>query len=436
MRSSARRWLVVLTALSVLSVQPARAQNGRLYVPHTSSTAPTTFTYRNSRGGEDNISDDAVIQIPEGAKLCVIVPGANPLLYTYTAKAEEIALKTPEGISDFLEALKKLAGGLNMAPLEAKASSDFLTYRSQIDSARTVLVAVEENKWATEAEGFPESWAQARKGLDEADRLLAAAKALYEKNATSADFMDPVGDVFHATQELLAARATAVREEWTNAEKQYNVLTQDGACVGGGAKNLKVTFSVKEKGPLPKNQTRTRYTGDIIKNITVESVSRRVIAGALGVLLGMFQGVDTFTVVNGVVQSGEESRTVLRPAALLYGRPSSTWPVWLTVGVGTGEKIKYPDLFFGLSSRIGGDASTPLVTLGAGAMWSAFATKLTGGAAVGDPLPPSIKNLSDAVGYDRRWGVGVLVSIFGLDLVGGAKDPEKKGATKPEAPKP
>jgi hypothetical protein len=352
----------------------------------------------------------------------VIVPGANPLLYTYTAKAEEIALKTPEGISDFLEALKKLAGGLNMAPLEAKASSDFLTYRSQIDSARTVLVAVEENKWATEAEGFPESWAQARKGLDEADRLLAAAKALYEKNATSADFMDPVGDVFHATQELLAARATAVREEWTNAEKQYNVLTQDGACVGGGAKNLKVTFSVKEKGPLPKNQTRTRYTGDIIKNITVESVSRRVIAGALGVLLGMFQGVDTFTVVNGVVQSGEESRTVLRPAALLYGRPSSTWPVWLTVGVGTGEKIKYPDLFFGLSSRIGGDASTPLVTLGAGAMWSAFATKLTGGAAVGDPLPPSIKNLSDAVGYDRRWGVGVLVSIFGLDLVGGAKE--------------
>lgn len=433
MRSIALRSSAVLLSLPVLWALQLAAQNGRLYVPHTSATAPTTFTYRNSKGGEDNISDEAVIQVPEGAKLCVLVPGANPLLYTYAAKAEEITLKTPEGIGDFLEALKKLAGGLK--PL-AEESGEYAEYRRHVDSAQQALVAVEERKWASEAGGFPDNWAEARKKLDDADKELAEAKTLYDKNAKTEEFQTKEAALQHATRELLAARAATVREEWTGAEKQYNLLTQDGACVGGGTKNLKITFTVKEKGPLPKNQTRTKYTGDVIKNITVETSSRRVIAGSLGGMLGLFRGIDTFTVVSSNVQSGEESRTVFRPAAFLYGRPSSSWPVWLTVGVGTGDKIKYPDLFMGLSSRIGGDATTPLVTIGVGALWSAFPTKLTSGATVGAPLPASIKNLSDAVGYDRHWGVGLHVSVFGLDLIAGAKDTEKKGAGKPETAKP
>jgi len=426
--NSKRLALLALAGSARLLLPAAAGAQAILRFEH-GGTKPTTFAYSIPSGSQGRLMDGDALKIDEGGRMCVAVDNANPLLYTYGMKTEDIALQKPAELSDFLDALKQFNTTIGALVVAAETQTPVVDkwaeYTQRLQSAGTKLARIEEQKWATEAGSFVVAWEKVKGLLDSVNADVQAAGALRAANKETFAKQDQY-DLIVLAEDYIRSAYDRVKKEWNEAKTRYEALSKGEDCTVGAESDQKVSYSIKAKTELPKGKDRVRYLGDVFTNITVHVVSRRLLATSVGALMGFFTKVDTFTVKDGLVQSGQKSQNPLRPAAFLYGRTSPAWPFWITVGIGTGEKLKYPDVFLGLTARIGGNVKTPLVSIGAGAMWSAFPTLLGNGAEVGHALPATIKNLSDALGYDRRWGLGVHLAIYGFELLPGASGNAKK----------
>lgn len=406
--------MIRIALLLTLVAGSLAAQDATVYFDHrsplTGSAGATTYvgpggdTSRHLRGYP------RLVAVPRAGRFCVQVVEGNPLLYSYTMKAETLKVEQDSALKSFVAAL-----GVLLADNRGFLPAGMPAYRGRVEALAKHLQTINMLKWRSDTTSFTVEWANEREVYQAASAENEAADKAFADNEKGAGQSDDV-------KEQWALLRVAQLSLWKEIVKLNDAFVAAGAeyarpqCVDVADRRLKATFSIAAKSKPSEKAILVRPVGDNLVSAEVEPTETSRIAVGTGLLYGNLDNVPSFSLQkDSVVAKNVGNVNVWRPSLFLMLRPWNNPYLWATAGVGTGKDLTMPDQFYGLVTRLGGDLTSHLVTFGLGAIRSAVPSDLKTGS-VGQRLPSDVPKLEDNIAYQYKWGVGVVFSLAGLEL--------------------
>ncbi len=360
------------------------------------------------------------LPVAEGGKFCIRIIHANPLLYTYASSSKELSSAQPSGLADLLAGLAPFSKAYLTASIGA-AGADGSTHtidglnKYSADVNQLLLQQTNLAKLKIESDKIPRfdstaamaaNFAATARNKD-AEATKAYGAALEEAKGSESQKM--IVENLHSLQQTTMTAIVASAEEFTAAAAH----TDDLLCTDVKDKDLHVVLGITSKHP--KGATPFRKAGDELVGVDIEPQSTTAFeVGTMG-MLSLNLPRKTFAIQNGVIAEGRDSSVDRKVGVLALGR---LWPVswlWTAIGVSKG-KDPSPDVFLGFVARSGWKLTGVHVGLGVGLMLANVPVGLGSDAKVGSALPAKVENLDKIIIRDYRPGVGVTLSLTGLQL--------------------
>lgn len=424
---------IVGLALSGASVS-ARAQVVGVRHP-TSGSAAQREWYREHRDDRNVKRSGAMdrLDVPNGGEVCVELVEPNTLLYQYSLSAKEEVTATPSSYTTFLTQLAGLIGPGGAAAAAAPRVFGILPMASPLRGARARVadletyvakvsaLAVELPKQAAtfiaSTDGGPpgalrnfaevlDSLGRITAKMDDAATEAAASRDKAKVQATDATLFSALV----ALEGIGNANLAKLKEEAQKARDAAN----KPVCRVVKDKPMRLYLSAK---PLSSDAKLRRPVGDSIHAFSADPrVTDRTSVGVGGFIVPWVSGRKAFESDKaGVVRETKNQPLDPQVATFLQVR-SGTSPFWLSVGVGTGPG-KQPSYVLGAMWRPQDIVGARMdASLGVGMVYqTGTIVGLTDSAQLDTALPVG-KTVSDVVQRSKRIGVGVMLSVSGLDL--------------------
>jgi hypothetical protein len=416
---------------------------------YTSGLCQEVRIYHGANGGTsilrpwDNIgsfgSTDSAEEIikPLHSTIDLVVMNANPFLYSYEIKLENLELtdETPD-MSILLAALNILypvaaSPGVGPAMAHPAKKSAFEKYSDNVGSLREDLIAAQSAIQQSDApEELLDVFNHANKGFNLAKKTilnLDASPGRFNSPTLKEDLDKMLASAIDANSELLEGTDDGnlkieyyklINAQLTDAVKKIKELAKsDGVIrfhVTVTDKPQSIRLIIKKKEALP-SLSRDEY--DKIIGVLTPKFKRPVLEIVPTACMAYASDIPEYSIKDNVIAERRTDNFSFKAGAMLlfnlvnfgkYGE--GAW------GIGLGYNIPKENVLesFYLGTLF---SYKNLFRVGGGVGFSEFPTGLNDGAKVGDPLPSEIKNISDVVKYEKRPAFFITFSISGLTIL-------------------
>lgn len=417
-----------LAALGLAIPAHAHAQRATVYYDHQPGTATSdgrlSYIESGDKAGERRLGEPPRLLIPKGAKACIVIEHANPLLYAYSLSAKPLSSEVPADLATIIAALGQVlstAKGAGIAPADTVAN----LYFGKVALLVEALQDMSKQKLASDTVSLDSTRTRVAALAVKAESINQDAKTILAALST-ADRADPAVILATQQQESLWERITNLRKEVQTAwEKSH-----DPVCVTINDKALGITLSVKPKLDTTSGFKAQRPTGNVAAFEATPSTSSLFEVGFGAMLSVLVDGQKQFGVTNGLVTAGPDRSPKFSPTLFASARATRSSFLWGTIGASASDK-GLTSLFLGFSSRFGVAIVGPEMSIGVGLAITRVPTGLSTGA-VGAPLPQGIDKIDAIVKTDLRAGLGIMFTLTGISPKGKEKEKAKDEGNTPQ----
>jgi len=385
------------------------------------------------RGDDSRIhrlGDPRRIDVKNGERMCVQVTEPNTLLYRYTLSATEEVSATPSGYASFLTAIGGLfgsAGGALGVASALDASRQSMLFRESqgestkpIDSYRDLVTSLaitlpnQATAMITRSDAGPPAPLINFAGvLDSLGRIIRSMDSVAD---SAAKLRDKIGPEEKLKEPLAALEAVAIKNLEKLREEYVDARTLAEKPVSTTVKDHPTRLYLSAKS-IAADAKPKRPVGDSIYAISADPrVTDRTSFSVGGFIVPWVSGRRAFeSDAQGVVRETKNQPLDPQVAAFLQVRSGAS-PFWLALGAGTGPG-KMPSYVLGAVWRPQDIVGAKMdASLGVGMVYQTGTIIGLSDPTQLDKVLPAGKSVNDVVQRSKRVGVGVMLSITGLDI--------------------
>jgi hypothetical protein len=361
------------------------------------------------------------IDVPNGGKVCVQLIEPNTLLYQYALAASEEVTETPTGYTTLLSAVGGLFSKSTGMSFSVTRASDQTRGDAENDSIyKTAVMNLYEtlpNEAATliaaSDAGPPGSLSSFGGVLDSLGRIIQQMQAAATQAAT---IRKGLGDRASSLAPFDVLEAEGVKKLATLTENVQKARENAISPVCAVVKDHPTRLHLSAKAIAPDAKPK-RAVGDSIYAVSADPrVTDRTSIGVGGFIIPWVSGRRAFEADDkGIVRETKNQPLDPQVATFLQVRSMIT-PIWLQIGAGTGPGKK-PTYLLGAVWRPQDIVGAKMdASLGVGMVYQTGTVVGLSDPAQLDAALPTGKTVNDVVTRAKRVGVGVTLSITGLDI--------------------
>lgn len=436
---SSRRVLLVLVlgvASSLALPASAIAQDVTVFFPHRLKGQGDVKNVTYRLAGDDTTTRYAGLPsrllMPPGARICIVVDRANPILYQYAFSMKAKKVVVPDTMSSAVNALLALAKATGTPPLMAAATTEATPgggVRGLRQEASRTLASRMEARRYDDHELYADKVAALYRQQLTLVTLKAASDTAQDFDALASQvariFRDSVVHFSLTADEqfesipktpvtkMLRAHQLEARERSESIANAFNAASsslREPMCKTPDPGRSSVVLAV---GPETKGKEEPkRVTGDSVLSFEVETMSNDDFSFGAGVVFNVpFRRGKLFRVEEGKIVEDEGEDLLARP--MFFGHFRRWGTRWLYGTLGTAMSGKeLADAFIGATGRFGAESGVG-ITLGIGLALSRQVTGLARGR-VGEPMPSDVDDITKITTKRLRPGFGVSLSLSGF----------------------
>lgn len=356
------------------------------------------------------------IDVPNGGNVCVQLIEPNTLLYQYALTASEEVTATPSGYTTLLSTIGGLfskKAGMSFMALLPDEASNAERYRDLVMELYETLPNKAAALIAASDAGPPDSLTSFAGVLEALGRIVQqmqvdATNAATIRKGFGAD------NTSLAPFDILEAEGVKKLESLRDNLQRARAAANRPVCAVVKDHPTRLHLSAKSIAPDAKPK---RAVGDSIYAVSADPrVTDRTSIGIGGFIVPWVSGRKAFEADDkGFVRETKNQNLDPQVAAFLQVRSGIT-PLWLEIGAGTGPGKK-PSYLLGAVWRPQDIVGAKMdASLGVGMVYQTGTVVGLADPAQLDAVLPVGKTVGDVVTRASRVGVGVTLSITGLDI--------------------